>query len=110
MEILKCFSKYKSRGRNRWAIEFFLHFFYLLGDEIVVVIEDTRIFGVVPELLSLAHITLIPNKYESKYYNDYRPTSMCNLIYKIITRIIFDKIKLVLGRFIFRQSFWIFSK
>ena len=34
LEVLKCFGKDKSPGPNGWSVEFFLHFFYLMSDEI----------------------------------------------------------------------------
>ena len=44
---LKSMQKEKSPGLDGWTVEFFLHFFYSLGDDLVAVIEESKILGLV---------------------------------------------------------------
>ena len=41
-----------------------------------------------PRSRSSTYITLIPMKDKSEDYNDFHPLSLCNLIYKVVTKII----------------------
>ena len=42
---LKYFKKDKSPGPDGWTIEFFLELFEILGDDLLKVVEDSRISG-----------------------------------------------------------------
>jgi hypothetical protein len=45
--VLKSFSKDKIPRPDGWTVEFFLHYFDLLGDELVELVEDSRTNGTV---------------------------------------------------------------
>jgi hypothetical protein len=49
-EVLKLFAKDKSMGPDGWTVEFFTHFFDLVGDELLEVVEDSRKRGEVINL------------------------------------------------------------
>jgi hypothetical protein len=42
---LKSFSKDKSPGPDDWTVEFYLHFFDLVGPDLLELVEDTRLSG-----------------------------------------------------------------
>jgi hypothetical protein len=44
-EVLKSFAKDKIPGPDGWIVEFFLHFFDLVGVELLEMVEDTRTSG-----------------------------------------------------------------
>jgi hypothetical protein len=44
-EVLKLFAKDKSLGPDGWTVEFFLHFFDLVGGDLLEVVEDSRTRG-----------------------------------------------------------------
>ena len=97
---MKCFSKDKSLGPNEWMVEFFLHFFNIMGKEVTDTIEETRRTSLVRENLNSTHITLISKKDRPISFNDYSPISLCNLLYKITTKIIAERMKPLLGKHI----------
>jgi hypothetical protein len=45
LDVLKGFAKDKSLGPDGWTVEFFLHFFDMVGPDLLVVVEETRIRG-----------------------------------------------------------------
>jgi hypothetical protein len=45
MAALKSFSKDKSPGPDGWTVEFYLHFFDLLGLDLQELVEDSRLHG-----------------------------------------------------------------
>jgi hypothetical protein len=44
-EILKLFSIDKSPGPDGWTVEFYIKFFDVVGDDLLDLVEDTRIRG-----------------------------------------------------------------
>ena len=85
--------KEKSLGPDGWTVEFFLHFFDMLGPELLAMVEDTRLSGNVCGSLNSTFIALIPKSDTPSKFAGFRPISLCNLIYKIITKIIATRLK-----------------
>jgi len=57
---LKSFSKDKSQGPDGWIVEFYLHFFDLVGLDLLELVEDNRIRGKVIGAINSTFLTLIP--------------------------------------------------
>lgn len=50
--VLKVFAKDKSSGADGWMVKFFIHFFDLVGDDSLEVVEDSRNIGEVVRALN----------------------------------------------------------
>jgi len=50
-------------------------------------------------------IALIPKSDDPQTFNDFRPISLCNCIYKIIAKIIVNHLKPILSKFISHEQF-----
>jgi hypothetical protein len=61
-------------------------------------VEDSLIKGKISRSLNSTFLVLIPKENNSISFNDFRPISLCNLIYKIISKVISNRIKLFLER------------
>ena len=85
---LKSFKKDKSLGPDGFLVEFFLAFFDLLGEELVNLVEDSRLAGRVLHSLNSTFIDLIPKSDKPTTFADFRPISLCNLIYKLIAKVV----------------------
>jgi len=57
---LKSFSKDKSLGLDGWIIEFYLHFFDLVGPELLELVEESILHGRISQALKSTLLTLIP--------------------------------------------------
>jgi hypothetical protein len=97
-EVLKSFAKDKIPGPDGWTVEFFLHFFDLVGVDLLELVEDTRTRGKVIGSLNSTFLTLIPKVNNPSSFGDYRPISLCNLCYKLISKVIANRIKPILSR------------
>jgi hypothetical protein len=97
-QVLKGFKKEKSPGPDGWTVELYLHFFELMGQDLLEAIEDSRTRGLVNKHLNNTFIVLIPKQNLPRHFSDYRPISLCNLSYKIITKIIANRIRPLLSR------------
>jgi hypothetical protein len=60
--------------------------------------------GKVLGAMNAMFIALILEKNDPKTFNDYKPVSLCNCVYKIIPKILANKIKGVLSKVIFKEK------
>jgi hypothetical protein len=97
-KVLSNFKVDKSLGPDGWTVEFFSHFFDLVGEDLLEMVEESRLKGFIPGDLNSTFITLIPKVNKPQNFGEYRPISLCNLSYKIISKIIVDRIKPILSR------------
>ena len=84
---LKSFKKDKSPGVDGWPIEFFLWFFDFVGKDLLDAVELSRREGRANFSLNSTFITLIPKSEKPSTFDDFRPISLCNLVYKLIAKI-----------------------
>ena len=59
---LNSLEKHKIPSPNGWTVEFYLHFFDMLGPVLTEAVNETRHTGSFPGLLNATFITLIPKK------------------------------------------------
>jgi hypothetical protein len=104
MVSLKSFSKDKSPGPDGWTIEFYLHFFDLVGLDLLELVEESRLSGKVVGALNSTFLTLIPKAINPTTFVDYRPIALCNLCYKLISKIIATKINPILSQTLSKEQ------
>ena len=102
---LKSFKKDRSPGPDGWPVEFYLHFFDLLGPILCQLVDSTRISGFIPSSLNSTFLTLIPKKDKPRTFADFRPISLCNLLYKLIAKVIAGRLKPFLDQGISYEQF-----
>jgi len=59
-EILHYFQKEKSLGSNGWPIEFYLGFYNLIREDLLKVVEESRVSSHIHAPLNYNFIALIP--------------------------------------------------
>ncbi|XP_059064784.1 uncharacterized protein LOC131856859 [Cryptomeria japonica] len=80
---------------------FFYHFFWdLLGGELFVMVEESRTRGFILKEFNCTLVALIPKKVKLVGFEEFRPISLCNTIYKIISKIAPNRLKLILEKLI----------
>jgi hypothetical protein len=105
LTTLKGFKVSKIAGLDGWTVEFFLAFFYLLGEDILGMVEETRRKGRVSGVLNDTFVALIPKSDKPDSFGGFRPIALSNLVYKIITKIIEARIKDFLSVGISKERF-----
>ena len=68
-------------------------------------VEYSRLSGRFLTSLNSNFITLIPKKDKPSTFADFRPISLCNLIYKLIAKVVAQRLKPFLDKFISPQQF-----
>lgn len=102
---IKWFKKDKNPGPDGWSIEFYIAFFDILAIDLLKVIELCRQDGRVSSALKSTFIALIPKADHPASFNDFRPISLCNCLYKIVAKIIANRLKPILSRHISSEQF-----
>eukprot|EP00253_Pinus_taeda_P029607 PITA_29607 len=104
LRAIKAFKKDKSPGPDGWPIEFFSHLFDLFKTDLLRMVEASRMSGSIHTATSSTFIALIPKKERFDSFHDFRPISLCNIMFKIISRIIAERMKHILNSFISRDQ------
>lgn len=104
-EVIHSFQHDKSPGPDGWIIEFYLGFFELIGEDLLGVVEECKRTGVIHALINATFIALIPKVDKAESFDDFRPISLYNCLYKIIAKVISRRIKRVLSKNISMEQF-----
>jgi hypothetical protein len=96
--VLSLFKKDKIPGHDGWTVEFFTYFFDLVGEDLLDMVEESRLRGSIAGSLNSTFLTLIPKANKPVTFEDFCPISLCNLCYKLISKIIANRIKPILSR------------
>jgi hypothetical protein len=99
-KVLLSFKKDKSPGPTRWTVEFFIAFFDLVGNDLLEMVKESRTKGQIISELNSTFIALIPKSNKPSTFNGYIPILVFNLVYKLISKIIANRIKPILSSFI----------
>ena len=75
---------------------FFQHFWPTCGDMVSKMVLDFLNYGISPLNFNETHIVLIPKVKEPKRVTDYRPINLCNVVYKIVSKVIANRLKKIL--------------
>ena len=102
--ILEGFAKKQSSSLDGKIMEFFSEFYDLEALELLFVVEEPRIQGHVARSLNANFIALIPKCDKPKTFNDFKPISLCNLVYKIIMKVISNHSNPMLSTFLTKEK------
>ena len=105
VETLKTFKKDKAPGPDGWPIKFYLTFIDFLAPLLADLVESSRISGSVAPSLNSTFIALIPKIDQLVSFADFRPISLCNLYYKLISKVAALRLKPFLDSSISPQQF-----
>eukprot|EP00253_Pinus_taeda_P002123 PITA_02123 len=103
--VLRWFKKDKSPGPDGWTIEFYLAFFDTMATDLLQVVEECRSSGKLYDAINSTFIALIPKSDSPASFDDFRPISLCNCLYKIISKIIANRIRPILSKHILSEQF-----
>lgn len=107
MDTIKQTPPSKSPGPDGFTGIFYKHYWEIIKEDFIHVIKYFFLIGTFLQELNHTHIVLIPKTDSPNTVNQFRPISLSNVCYKIIAKILANRLKLVLTSFIspFQSAF-----
>ncbi|GJR94726.1 RNA-directed DNA polymerase, eukaryota, partial [Tanacetum coccineum] len=87
----------KSPGPDGFTFEFFKRYWDLIGTDFCGAVKSFFDCGTFPRGNNASFIALIPKVADAKFVTDFRPISLIGSIYKVITKILADRLSLVIS-------------
>ena len=94
----------KSPGPNGFQAFFFQNFWDIIGEDLWKAIEASRNGGSLLAEITNSFITLIPKKADPDLPGDYRPIALCNIVYKIFSKVRANRLKGILPKIISEEQ------
>lgn len=83
----------KAPGPDGMTPFFFQKFWNIVGDDVSRTVLGVLNDGVDPSNMNTTHIVLIPKIKQPETVKDFRPISLCNVIFRVITKCIANRLK-----------------
>lgn len=90
----------KARGPDGLPGLFFQNYWSVIGADVSALILDILNNNKDPSVINNTHIALIPKCKNPSRAKDFRPISLCNVVMKVVTKVIEDRIKSFLSEVI----------
>jgi hypothetical protein len=95
-QAVKAMPAGKAPGPDGFTMDFFHQCWDLIRKEVWEVVEESRASGLVLPALNATFLTLILKEERVTNPKQFRPIALCNVIYKIITKVIATRLKPIL--------------
>lgn len=95
----------KSTVPDGFPYEFFKTTWSVLAHDFTVAVQSVLKFGFLPKEVNSTILALIPKKLDSLEMRDYRLIACCNILYKVVSKILANRLKELLPRIISENQF-----
>jgi hypothetical protein len=75
------------------SIDFFQLAWDIMKKELLSAVKESRESGITLKAMNSAFLTLIPKKKNALSFDSFKPISLCNYVYKTITKIVGSRLK-----------------
>ena len=89
-------AKHRCPGPDGLTVEFFTCSWDILGHDVSKAVLSFFELNTLPRIVNSAALTLIPKSANASSISHYRPISCCNVLYKVITKLLTNRMKHVM--------------
>lgn len=90
----------KSPGPDGMSPGFYQKYWSIVGKDITHLVQQYFLTGVLEEKVTGTNIVLIPKKSNPLLMTDLRPISLCNVVYKVVSKVLANRLKEVIDSLI----------
>ncbi|WOK97464.1 hypothetical protein Cni_G06172 [Canna indica] len=83
----------KASGPDDFTVEFFIHYCSLLKFSVQEAFKDFECNAIIPSSWGESCLVFNPKKEDPKTITDYRPIALCNVVYKILSKLLVNWLK-----------------
>lgn len=114
--LMECFTKeefelalhqmtpLKSPSLDGFNPSFYQMYWHIVGDKVTSVVINFLNDGIFDHDFNFTYIALIPKVTNPTNTSNFRPMSLCNVIYKLASKVLANKLKLILLHLIFKNQ------
>eukprot|EP00253_Pinus_taeda_P021359 PITA_21359 len=103
-EAVKSMPNDKAPGPDGFTINFFKACWQTIKTEVWEVVEDSRRSGTILKSINSTFLALIPKEENAQTPEKFKPIALCNVIYKIISKVIANRLKPILPNLISEEQ------
>ena len=85
----------KVSGPDGFTKEFFEAAWPIVGRDFIVAVQSFFLFGFMPTGVNATILTLVRKTTNAQTMKDYRPIACCNLLYKVISKVLANRLKII---------------
>jgi hypothetical protein len=100
LEALRQMAPLKAPGPDGLSAGFFLDNWDTVGEEVCQIVLSALNSGCMNKGMNFTYIALIPKIKSPEKVSDFRPISLCNVIYKIVSKVLANRLKVWLPKII----------
>eukprot|EP00253_Pinus_taeda_P013673 PITA_13673 len=103
-DVLKEMQNGKGPGPDGFNVDFFKYCWNIVKQDTLNVVEDSRRNRTILKALNTYFISLIPKEDSALTPDMFRPIALCNVVYKIISKVVSNRLKPLLPTLVFGEQ------
>jgi hypothetical protein len=100
VQALKQMAPLKAPGPDGLPPVFYQNYWHLIGEDVIAAVLGSLNSGKILRAINHTYVTLIPKVKNPEVVTEFRPISLCNVIYKIISKVLANRLKTILPQIV----------